>query len=849
MFRLALRNLFSRKLRFALTALAIVLGTAMISGTYVLTDQITGAFDEIFEKANTGVDVVVTKKLAFQSQSGTQSAFPETEVKKVLEVPGVAAAEGLLDGTGSLVVDGKSAASVGGAPSLLVSVNPDTQFDAVVRDQGRDPKTSGEVSVDVATAKKHNLTIGQKVAIATTTGVIPVTVVGTFKFGDSDSLGGTTIVAALPPDVQKWLDQPGQNTSIAIAADPGVDPARLAQRVQTALGDPQLRVETGSQSSKRQSQEINDNLGFLRTMLLVFAAISILVGGFVIFNIFSITIAQRIREMAMLRTVGATRRQLRTSVLLEALTVGVIASIIGIGGGVLLAMGIKAAFAAADFGLPTAGIQLKPRTIIVPLIVGVVATVLSALIPAIRATKISPVAALREGAVLPNSRFSRYVPALGVIAVVLGGVVTFIGMGLDASVTRKLSVIAFGALLIIIGVALALRIFIAPLARIVGAPFSAIFGKTAQIGRQNTIRQPERTASTATALMIGVGLVIFIATFVAAFKSSFFTAIDKNIDATQVTMSENFQPMPERVVAASRAVPGVENAVGIGTVEAQVDGKNTFPNAIDPAGARGILRFDWRSGNASALDALGTDGAAVEEGFARDNGLGMGDTFKVTSIEDITKTFTVRGIYRDPQLFTGFVISDRALAELTAQPQVSLVFTKFAPGIPIAESTSRLQETLKAEVPTAKVRSRQEYKDFVNQQTTQFLSILYVLLALSVFISLVGVIITLFLAIYERTREIGMLRAVGTTRGQIRSMIRFESIITCVIGGIVGVLVGLLLGWLIVLGLRDEGLSFTAPIGTIIVVVILAFVAGLIAAIFPARRAAKLRPLEALQYE
>jgi len=850
MFRLALRNLFSRKLRFALTALSIVLGTAMISGTYVLTDQITGAFDDIFAKANSGVDVIVTRKQAFSSQQGgVPSAFPEDVVEKVKDVPGVDVAEGLADGNAALVVDGKAAVSTTGAPSLLVSMNTNPQFSALSFVDGVAPRATGQVAIDVDTAAKHDVAVGERVELATETGVTPVTVVGTFKFGESESLAGTTIITAMGSDVQRWMGLQGRITSVVVAASPGVDPAALSTRVQAALGDPNLQAETGAQNADRQAGDIEEGLGFLRTMLLVFAAIAILVGAFVIFNIFSITIAQRIRDMAMLRTVGATRGQLRTSVLLEALIVGVIASLVGIGAGVLLAMGLKELFAMADLGLPTAGIEIRPRTVIVPIIVGVVSTVLAAIIPAVRATRIPPVAALREGAVIPKSRFSRYVPLLGGVSLILGIAITLVGMGMEASVNRKLTVIGLGALLIINGVAMGLRVLIRPLARIVGAPLSAAFGRTATMGRQNTIRDPERTASTATALMIGIALVVFIAVFVSAFKNSFFTAIDRTLIADQVTMTENFSFLPERAVEVAKTADGVETVLGIGTVEAQVNGKFAPLSSIDPAAASRLVRFDWRQGSATALSELGTDGAIVEEGFAKDNNLKLGSTFELTSIDGVTKTFTVRGVNRDPQLFTGITISQEALRTLTEQPQIWLILTKLAPGISLEQGTQSLTSTFAAEVPLAKVRTRAEYKDFVNSTTQQFLSILYVLLALSVLISLVGVVITLYLAVYERTREIGMMRAIGSTRRQIRSMIRFESVITCAIGGTVGMVVGLLLGFVIVRGLSGEGLSFSAPIGTLVLVLVLAVIAGLLAAIFPARRAAKLRPLEALQYE
>ncbi len=852
MFKLALRNIMSRKLRFAMTAIAIILGTAMMSGTYVLTDQITGAFDDIFAKANQGVDVIITHKQAFDSQQGATTApFDESLAEKVRAVDGVAVAEGQMDGTGSLVVDGKSVTSVGGAPALLVSTPTNERFRASNIATGRFPDAPGEVAVDVGLADRKNLSAGMKLQVATNTGLHPATLVGTFRFADSGSLGGTILIAVTLKDAQDWTGHPGQITSVVVAGTPGTPPTTLKQNITTALGDAgDLRIETGSESADRQAKSINDNLGFLSTTLTVFALIAILVGAFVIFNVFSITIAQRIREIAMLRTIGASRGQIRGSVVLEALIIGFVASLIGIGLGVLIAIGLKAIFSAAGFGLPTASLRVAPRTVIIPLVIGTVVTMLSVIIPAARATKIPPVAALREGAVLPKSRFSRYTPYIGIGVALLGILLIALGFSSDGALSRRLIMIAVGGGAIVLGIGLAIRLLIRPLARLLGAPGEAVFGNSASLARQNAVRDPARTASTATALMIGVGLVVFIAVFAHGFKVSFFDAIDRNLRVDQISINENFSPMPAGVTEIARAVPGVRAALGVGSLETKVNGTSAVMNAVDPAAARSLVRFDWQNGGSDALlDQLGSDGTIVEESLATDKGLKVGDTLKVTAIDGQTGTLTVRGIYRDPQLFVGYTVSDAGYRRFTDTPAVGVLLTQLAPGASLAKVTASLTDAMKQAYPTVKVRTKAEYKTFVNKSFSSFLNIFYALLALSVLISLVGVVITLFLAIYERTREIGMMRAVGTTRGQIRSMILHEGVITCLIGGVVGVFVGLLLGWVIIKGLEGEGLGFSVPWGTLVAVLFLTVIAGLLAAFLPSRRAAKLRPLEALHYE
>lgn len=848
MLRIALRSLGSRKLRSALTALAIVLGAAMISGTYILTDQITGAFDEIFEKANVGVDVVLSRREAFQSQEGgAVGPIPESLVVTVQGIDGVAAAEGVIQDLASVVVDGDFVSSVGGAPNLVFST-PSERFQTNQLVAGAFPKASGEIAVDVDLAKREKLDVGRNVGLATRTGVQPVRIVGTFRFADTDTIGGATLTAVTLADAQRWFDREGRVNAVVVAAEPGVSGDALARRI-TAEVPADVRVETGRQNSDRQADDINTDLGFLRGFLFVFAGIAVLVGAFIIFNVFSITVAQRVREMAMLRTIGASRRQIMRSVLIEATVIGLIASIIGIAVGVLFAMLLNRIFDAVGFGLPTAGITLQARTVIVPLIVGVVVTLIAAIIPAIRATRVPPVAVLREGAVLPKSRFSRFTPYVGVLFGLLGVLAIVAGFGSSDS-GQALSLIGVGALLILIGVGMAMRMLIRPIARAVGWPLQRLFGTSARLGRQNTMRDPARTASTAAALMVGIGLVVFVAVFVDGLKSSFFDALDRTVRSDLIIEGENFAALPAGIVDVARSAPGVASVLGVGFAEVKVgDGQETL-SAIDPAGARAAVRFDWQNGGTdNLLDQLGTDGAIIERGFAQSHDLSAGDNFQVTSIDGKTAAFRVIGEYKDPQLFTGFTVSNAAFEQISTDGEIGVLLTAFKPGIDPKNGKGAVEAAIERSYPQAKVRTRAEYKDFVGEQTNLILTIFYALLAFSVLISLVGVVITLLLSIYERTREIGMMRAVGTTRGQIRAIVRSESVITCAIGGVIGLAVGLFLGWVMIKGLESEGLSFSVPVGTLIAVFVLALVAGVLAAVFPARRAARLNPLEALHYE
>lgn len=849
MFRLALKGLRARKLRSILTGVAILLGAAMIAGTFILTDQVSGAFDDIFAKANEGTDVILTQKTAFDSQQQQPAPLPESLIATVQQVPGVAIAEGQIGALGGLVVDGKYVGPAGGAPPLVFST-PSDRFNSNTLVAGAFPSRRGEAAIDKGLADREGIRVGQRVALTTRIGAQPVTISGIFKFGDASSIGGATLTAITLADAQEWFDRAGQVSTIIAAAEPGVSANELARRIQAAVPDTVL-VETGTENATRQAGDVNDNLSFLRDFLFVFAVIALLVGAFIIFNVFSITVAQRTRELAMLRTVGASRWQLLRSVVIEAFVIGLVASAVGVGIGVLFAKAVTAMFDAAGFGLPTAGIEIKPRTVAIPIVVGTLVTMLAAFIPGVRATRIPPIAALREGATLPPSRWSRFSPFVGALIAVLGVVGIASGFASDGALSTRIGLIAIGALAVLIGVGMLMRFAIRPLARAMGWPLQKLAGNSARLGRENAMRNTSRTATTAAALMVGVGLVVFISVFVAGLKSSFIDALDKTLKSDLIVISEGFTPLPAGVAGTAAAADGVEAALGVGFAEVKLGtGGAEQLSAIDPEQATSIVSFDWQNGGSDALLAeLGTTGAIVERDFATAHGLDTGSTFRITTVDNTVATFRVLGEYRDPQLFTGFVVSDAAYDSLFTDTDVGVLLVRFAEGVSTEAGKASVAAALKEPYPSAKVRTNQEYKDFIGTQLNQVLTIFYVLLAFSVIISLFGVLITLLLSVYERTREIGMMRAIGTTRGQLRSMVFSESVITCGIGGLIGIGVGLLFGFLIAKGLEDEGIQFSVPVGTVVVVFILAVVAGLLAALAPARRAAKLRPLEALHYE
>ncbi|MGN6380257.1 MAG: ABC transporter permease [Gaiellales bacterium] len=850
MTRLSLKGLMAHKLRAALTALAIILGTAMISGTFVITNQIDRAFANIFNDAYKNTDVFVDKKPAFGGDLGPTPPLPESIVDKVRAVDGVAKAIGQVQGSGSLVVNGKVLHPVGGAPSLVISsTGPPFATDKFV--EGHRPQASGQVAVITQFARDHNLHVGQQVELTTLQGTVPVTISGIFDYGAASSLGGTTLVVTTLADAQRWYDQVGKVSDVAVAADPGVSPSELAGRLRAQLPD-YARVRTGTQTAKAQTDAISGAInGFLGGVLLAFGGIAVFVGAFIIFNTFSITVAQRMREFAMLRTVGATRRQVLRAILGEAVAIGVIGSFLGFLGGIGLAELLNWVFGKLGFGLPLSSIQLTTGAVLAPFIVGIGITVLASLVPALRATRVPPVAALREGATLPPSRFAPAVPYVSVALPALGIAVILYGVFGSGTTITHLLLLAVGLLILLVGVAMGSRYLVPVISRIVAWPLIRLSRGPARLARDNATRNPGRTAVTAAALMVGVTLVVAVAVLAHGFQETFIGAIDRSVTSNLViTNSSQQQPVPSEVVNAATNVSGVADATGIGVAQTQIGhGGTDSMNGVDPGSIASVYRFDWQKGGSDALlGELGPGKALVEQQFAKSHHLSPGDTFQVTGVNGRHMTLHEIGQYKDPVLFAGYVVATGTFNKLTVSPQPAVVLVRFTPGAPEDSTKAGVQQAL-GNFPDIKVQTVQEYKDSVSAQINGLLYFIYALLAFSVVISLFGIVNTLVLSVFERTREIGMLRAVGTTRRQIRRMVRYESVITAVIGGILGAVLGIVVAWIVTLGLSDQGIVFSVPTAQVIIAVIVAAITGVLAAVFPARRASRLNVLEALQYE
>jgi putative ABC transport system permease protein len=852
--RVALRGLLGRKLRAALTAVAVVLGVAMISGTYVLTDTIKAAFGTVFNQVYKNTDAVITGKSAIggnANQGVTPPSLPESLLQRVRGLPGVAEAEGGITDEAKLVgPDNKVVTSAGGAPSLAFSVNPkgNQRFNPLVLTTGRWPQGPHEIAIDQKTANAKHFKVGDTIGVLTRGPVQRFRIVGTVRFGGVSSLGGATIAIFDLPTAQRIFNKIGKLDSIGIASKQNVTPDQLVAEVKPLL-PPTAQVRTGAQEAKQAAKDTNGFLSFLEYFLLAFGFIALFVGAFVIANTLGITIAQRMRELATLRTLGATRRQVYWSVVLEAFVIGVIASVIGLFLGLGLAKLLNALFVSLGIDLPQVGTVFKERTVVVALSVGVVVTLIAAIRPALRATKVEPIAAVREGAVLPRSRLARFGPYIAIVVILLSVGLMLVGLFVGGLSTKlRLLSLGIGALAVFVGVAMLAPTLVPPIARFLGWPAARWGGAAGRLARGNSIRNPSRTASTASALMIGVTLVTLVSVLATGIKSTFADSVNKLFTADYALTSQNgFTPSSIASEKALLGVPGVQVVSGVRAGEAEAFGKRITVTAAEPNVSK-VIDLKWTEGNSATPAQLGRDGAFVAKSYAKNHKLTVGSPITLKTPSGSTLHLKLRGIFDPPKggsPFGDVTFSTTRFDHEYANPQNLFAFVKTSGGVTDA-NTTRLKQVL-AKFPDAKIQTKSQFIKVQEGGITFLLRLLYVLLSLSILISLFGIVNTLVLTVFERTREIGMLRAVGMTRRQVRNMIRHESIITALLGAALGIPVGIVLALMV--GKAISYPAFTIPWLTLLVFVVGAIIAGLFAAIFPARRAGRLNVLEALQYE
>ena len=851
MIRLILNGIRERKLRSVLTAMSIVLGVAMISGTFVLTGQINRGFDVLFAQANKGTDAVVEPHARFGGDAlgnGPQLYLAQSLVGEVAAAPGAARAAGSFTGTGYLDVHGTVYKPMGGAPAVLQSQDG-RPFENETLVEGTFPRAPGEVTVDQGLADRAHVHPGQHVRLATATGTHAVTVSGIARF--PASVGGATLMLARLADVQRWSGAAGKVTAIEVAAKPGVSQAQLAGNVRSLVGRPGIRVKTGTQDAKDSAKAVNDAIsGFLTPALLAFGFIAVFVGAFIIFNTFSITVAQRVREFAMLRALGASRRQVMRSVVYEAVAIGAAASAIGIGGGYLVAAGLDAVFNGIGLGLPEAGASIPATAVVIGLIVGVGTTLLASVAPARRATRIPPVAALREGAVLPRGLLSRWSPLIALVLSLAGCALIVSGFHGGGGTSTKLLEMAAGAVLVFFAVATIARHLVPAIVRVIGWPIARMPGGVGRMARDNSLRNPGRTAVTSSALMVGLAIAVFVAVFAQGLKAGIGDALSKGLRGDVVVESAQFTRLPAATVPAIAHAPGISSAAAIYTDTMQLaNGSQHTVIGLDPRSFTNEWKVRWIAGSDATVGSLGTDGFIIDQDLARSLHLHVGSRVTMEGRTGKRIAVTMRGIYdgHDSPM-NGFAVSTSAFDRISTNRDADLVIAKTAPGVSAQTGVDRVEHALAA-FPTTNVYTSTQYTGSQQRQLNPVLYLIYALLSMSVIISLFGIVNTLVLSVFERTREIGMLRAIGLTRRQTRRMVRYESVITALIGAVLGIGVGLFFGWVMAEGLADQGVAFSVPAGQLAVFVVMAGVAGVLAAILPARRAARLDVLQALQYE
>jgi putative ABC transport system permease protein len=858
MTRLVLRGFLQRKLRVVLTAIAIALGVALMAGTYILTDTINQSFAGIFKTAAKGDSVVVspTETLG-REKSAEESPITDSMLEQVRGVPGVAEAAGGIFTPGTFLDLNRKRLTTGGAPAFIAGELP-KRFESFAPVQGRFPTGPTEVAIDEATASRHGLKIGQQMIVAGAAPARRYTIVGIAKFAGGQSFGGAGTAILTPAEAQRAAGEAGRYDQIDVAAKQDVTPAQLRARIRAVLPR-SVDVRTGEQQAAKNTSDLEGNLSFLRTFLLVFAYVALVVGAFIIFNTFSITVAQRTREFGLLRTLGASRRQIMRAVIGEGLLLGVVGAVLGLFIGIGLAPALDQLFKLFGADLPDSGTVLETRTIVVSLLVGIGITVLAGLPPALRATRVPPLAAMREGVEIRPQTLS----GLGVL---VRGLALFAFIVILAALTGSGAVFVIGFVVLAVYVTLLLvrmlrgtrprhyRV-VPALARVIGL-LVTWRGITGRLARENSMRQPGRTMVTAAALTVGLALVTFVAVLADGFKATIDQSVSRSFAGNLIvenSQAGNEQPIPAAVAPAVAKVPGVGTVTPVAFTLGRVRGikDNAKITAIEPATFERVYRVKWDKGSKGTLLNLGTSGTVVTKEYAKAHHLKVGQTLSVLTPYNKRVELKVLGTVDEKSgVLQELTISLPLAAAAFGQREDALDFVSYAPGATDAQVQPAVDKVLASQFPQARSRTAAQFKQDLSKQINTLLALIYVLLALSVIVSLFGIVNTLILSIYERTRELGMMRAIGTSRRQVRQMIRYESIITALIGGVFGLVIGIVGAILVVtLALSGSGYVISIPFGTLVVLLFVAALAGLLAAQLPARRAARLNMLQSLAGE
>jgi putative ABC transport system permease protein len=830
--------------RLVLTSLSIVLGVGFMAGTYVLTDTMTRAFNELVDTSLSSIDVLVRSSNAFTAQTSSleeREPMPATVLDTVAGVEGVERAVGDVIGYAQ-IVDPTTGKVIGtfGPPTAASGWNDVNGF--TLEPGGEPPEGPEQVVIDATTAENHGIGVGDTVQILFATAPGEFEVVGLATYGDGGSLFGATWALFDLTTAQAVLGKEGELDSVSVVAAEGVSGAELQRAIAAVLPEGAEAVTAATVVSEAQDQ-ISTGLGFLRTAFLVFAFVALFVGAFIIFNTFAIIVAQRTRELALFRALGASGRQVMTSVIVEALVVGVVASLIGVLVGIGIAIVLKGALNAIGFEIPASGTVILPRTFVVSILVGTIVTVVAAIVPARRAARVAPLEALREAQDRPG-RSLRF-------RIVAGSVVLALGLlpllyGLFGAPGNALQLVGVGVAFTFVGVAMLTPLIARPVAGALGLPIRRT-GVPGRLGGENAMRNPRRTAATASALMIGLGLVVFVAVFGASARASTEAILERTLKADFILTSPTFSGFSTSAAEDLRGVQGVRTVSQVRQAETKINGGTSFMSGLDPATFDDVSEAGVLQGSMAELAGAGT--VAVFDDTASDNDLALGDTIDVEFPATGTVPLRVVAIYEENGIIGNWAISLDTFDANVAQQLDVFVLVKAEGGRDIAAVQADM-ETALASYPNVEVQDQAAFRDKYATFLNQVLNLVTALLLFAVIIALFGVMNTLYLSIYERTRELGLLRAVGLTRRQTRSMVRWEAVIISVMGALFGVAVGIAFGWALQQALAPQGFSeLGIPGGQLALYVVFAALLGVLFAVFPARRAARLDVLEAIAYE
>ncbi len=847
MIAVSLKNLLAHKRRLVSTCLAVFLGVAFLSGTLVLGDTLRSNFDTLFTDANAQTDAVLRSTTKISVDAGRAgnieaSGFLQGSlVGRVRRLPGVAMAEPSIQGYGRLLDRAGKAIGGNGPPQFAGNWIGDPRLNPYRLVEGRPPRAGDEVVINRGAAKAGHLRVGDRTTVETPEPV-HVRIVGISTFGSTDGLGGVTFTAFTLSGAQRHVTKkPGEVSRILVRAAPGVSQQELVRKLST-VAPPGAEAATGQRLTQEDIADVNDQfLGLFRSFLLVFAGVALLVATFSIYNTFSILVAQRTRQSALLRALGAARGQVLGSIAIELAVVGVLASAAGLAGGLGFAGLLKGLFDTFGFALPAGGLVVGPASLAVAMITGVVVTVLAGIAPALRTSRVRPMAAVREAA-QDRSGTSSVRTAAGAALLVAGALLGFTARGGGLARTGA------GALLAVVGAVVSGPVVAQAASGTIGWPLSRLRGVAGALARRNAMRNPKRTSSTATALMIGVSVVTLFTVFAASLKASVSQRTEASFGGDLVINAGRFGGggFSPRLASDVARLPEVARAAGLGSGAVLVGGTGQRITVSDPAAVDDVLDLGVREGS---LAALARTEVAVSAEEAADHGWRRGSTVTFKFADGRTAPLTIGAIFTQRDVIGDYLIGRATWAPHAAQDIDSTVLIKLRTGTTL-DSGKRAVERVAARNGSPEVLDRKGYADSATASVDTLLGIVYVMLALAILIALMGIANTLSLSIHERTREIALLRAVGETRAQVRSMVRWESVIVAVFGTAGGLGLGLFLGWSLVrAALSDTVGTFSVPVTQLGIVLVVGAAAGLLAGIRPARRAARLDVLTAIATE